>query len=636
MLLVLPIRASNDHCPEDPDGSESPAETIVPLYDATTVLEPDTTVHTPTALITSIADRARDRHAREDQFQAYDHYLPWYWEERTLKLEIIDEVAKGGSEIIFNYQTLTPLGAAEFRAFFLGETTEAQYHSNQIATLVGPNQYTAKIASYTPENRPLQMGDRIEIEISQFLAAPTNGRRNYYGTALLYIVGQGVVPWEGQGPLADSFPLPKTAWLGGKTTLPYQYSNEPQHRFKQLAGNISPLSIQPFMNGRRLHHTDFGDGSHSEPGNPLLAKQVGKLGPHFTAKSCVACHANNGRALPPALNIPLRQSRVLVSSSPLGLSHPTLGSILQSQTINDSNSPNEGTVSITSYTESSHQYGDGTSYTLQKPNYTFQGTVPEHYSIRIAPQLVGLGLLEAINESTILALADPEDSDHDGISGRAQIIVDPETGDSRLGRFTNKAGQTRLRHQIAAAFNQDMGITSHPFPLLDGQTTPSHPPEINETDLAAITRYIALLGVGARRHLDDARALAGEQIFATIGCASCHTPAHVTGSFHPFTELRKQTIHPFTDLLLHDMGPGLADTMAENGATGSEWRTPPLWGIGLTAGVSGGEAYLHDGRARNLAEAILWHGGEAETSKEAFRNLSAANREALIAFLKSL
>ena len=151
-----------------------------------------------------------------------------------------------------------------------------------------------------------------------------------------------------------------------------------------------------------------------------------------------------------------------------------------------------------------------------------------------------------------------------------------------------------------------------------------------------MTRYVALLGVGARRDLSDAQALQGEVLFSSANCTACHTPTLTTSPYHPNAELRNQTIHPYTDLLLHDMGPGLADNMGEGVATGSEWRTAPLWNIGLTAGVSGGEAYLHDGRAQTLEEAILWHGGEAEDSKEVFRNMSAADRAALIKFLQSL
>ena len=166
---------------------------------------------------------------------------------------------------------------------------------------------------------------------------------------------------------------------------------------------------------------------------------------------------------------------------------------------------------------------------------------------------------------------------------------------------------------------------------------PSLPQEHKSPALVALDHVRLLVAIDiARRDLTDAQALQGEQLFTGAQCAACHTPSLTTSSYHPMTELRSQTIHPYTDLLLHDMGPGLADNMGELDATGSEWRTPPLWSIGLTAGVSGGEAYLHDGRARSLEEAILWHGGEAETAKEAFRTMPAANRAALIKFLKSL
>lgn len=605
---------------------------VVPLYGVSTIREPDTTIDTPTALITHVADRARDRHAREDQFQAYDHYLTWYWEERTIAIEIIDEVAKGGNTITVNYTTLTPLGAPEFRAFFFGQTTEGQYHFNLLSPLVGPNTYQAVITQKLPEYRALQIGDRMEIEISQFIAAPLHGRSNYYGTAILYIVGEGIVPWQGVGANLDSYPIPVEGRSGGDTTNHYQYSNEPTDVFKQTAGNIAPASAQPFMLGRRLHHTDFADGSHSEPGNPVYTEQVGKLGPQFIARSCVDCHTNNGRSIPPLVGMPVFTSVVKVGADASGTPHPVLGKVIQPQAT--SGLPETG-VAISSYTITNGQYGDGSSYSLRKPNYSFTGTVPPYFSVRSAQQLVGLGLLEAVSEETILALADPDDADLDGISGRPQVLIDPETGESRLGRFTHKAGMARLSHQTAAALNNDMGVTTSIFPILDGEPAGGIP-ELTDAELGEMVRYLEVLGVSARRDLTDTQALAGEVLFGTAGCLDCHTPQLTTSPYHPLAELRNQTIYPHTDLLLHDMGPGLADNMGEGVASGAEWRTAPLWSIGHTANVSGGEAYLHDGRARSLEEAILWHGGEAEASKEAFRTMTLAERNALIKYLKSL
>jgi len=386
------------------------------------------------------------------------------------------------------------------------------------------------------------------------------------------------------------------------------------------------------MLGRRLHHTDFGNGAHTEQPNPVYTEQVNKLGPKYINRNCVACHVNNGRAVPPAIGAPMLQSVVKVGSDATGAPHPTLGAVLQPQS---TSGPAEGGATIASYTAISGQYGDGTPYSLRAPTYSFTGTTPGYFSARIAPQLVGLGLLEAVSEAAISALADPGDANQDGISGRVQTVIDPVTGQRRLGRFTHKGGRALLSHQIAGALNADMGVTTSIFPVLDGETA-SGATELTDADLATMTRYTAALGVSARRDLANAQALQGEQLFTSAACVSCHVPTLATGPYHPMTELRNQTIHPYTDLLLHDMGAGLADNMGEGAATGSEWRTAPLWSIGLTAGVSGGEAYLHDGRARSLEEAILWHGGEAEQAKEAFRTMSAADRAALVKFLKSL
>lgn len=631
---------------------------IVPLFNAATPLEPELTVDTPDALITYFSDRGRDRHAREFMFNAYDHYLSWYWQQRIMNVEIVDRVGRnGGTDITFNYTTHDQLNPAEFRTFFRGFNTLAEYSHNQLATLVStkPSEtpgeidfnYSATISQNTQLSRPIRVGDRVEIEISQFLNAPRNGRNNYYGTTLLYIVGEGLVPWAQGKDLGfdggiignvnqslDSYPLPTKAWLGGKTTLHYQYSNEPDNAFKQTAANLAPSSGVDFMLGRRLHHTDFGNGSHSESGNPIFTEQVGKLGSRYIARSCVACHVNNGRALPPALGELMTRSSVKVGIDSRGTPHPVLGSVFQPRSTGGAT--NDGSATITSYSTINGQYGDGTPYTLRKPNYAFGGTTPSHFSVRLTPPLVGMGLLEAISESSVMALSDPDDSDGDGISGRPQIVVDPETGQSRLGRFGYKGSQARVAHQVAGALNSDIGIATSVFPVLDDGTAETGT-GISDADLDLMTRYTSLLGVQARRNLSDAQASQGETLFSSAGCAKCHTPQFTTSSISSMAEVRNQTINPYSDLLLHDMGPDLADNMGEGIAGGSEWRTTPLWNIGHTAGVNEtGEAYLHDGRAETLEEAILWHGGEAEASRNAFCDMSAADRAALVAFLKSL
>ncbi|MCE9674021.1 thiol oxidoreductase [Myxococcus stipitatus] len=719
-----------DEAQPAPSSLAAPLGSVVPLFDSSTQLEPALVVDTPTALITRLGDRSRDRHAREAQFQSYEHYLPLYFEYRTYGIEIIDRIAKGGGDITVNITSLWPLDTPDFRAFYQGQAVLSQYWFNVDMAQVDPLHYTATINYNGKENRRIQVGDRMEIEISPFMLPPVMGRANYYGTAFLYIVGQGgMVPWEGRGSNLDSFPLPEAAWLGGRTTLGYNYSNEPAHLFKQLATNTAPGNAQPFVEGRRLHHTDFGDGSHSEAGNPTFTAQQNKLGPAYIARSCIACHTNNGRALPPDPATSLYALRFYVNDAPWadvhyrlnggsqqsfrmahdssnanthllkdipagtavqyhftignsagGLSttspvsftvsgggtsggnlfghvvvapplrytvrvgavgtsvtaHPALGWVLQPQST--TGSP-EGNVSISGWTLTNGTFGDGTGYQLRRPVYDFTGPVPTYHSARITPPLVGLGLLEALDEGTIASLADANDANGDGISGRMQTVVDPQTGQPRMGRFGWKAGKARLRHQIANALNVDMGVTTSVFPVPDcgsAQTCAGASTELADADLDRMVRYIALLGVPARRNLSDSQALQGEGLFASLGCARCHVTTLTTSPYHPYSELRGQVIHPYTDMLLHDMGPGLADNLPEEGATGAEWRTPPLWGIGLTAGVSGGEAYLHDGRARSLSEAILWHGGEAESSKEAFRVLSGSQRTALLKFLQSL
>jgi len=618
----------------EPDTSVTPS--WVPLFGPETSLEPPLQEETEAALITRFSDRARDRHAREDEFQAYDHYLSFYWEHRTVTVEIIDTVAKGGDTITFKVASQWKLSSnqAELRFFYRGHNTVAEYFDNAPMMPLDTLNYTRSVSFNPKTGAPLAVGDRMEFELSQFLDAPPNGRSNYYGTAFLYIVGQGLVPWEAQGvfqdfstALEDSFPIPEMAWAGGATTLHYAYSGEDDGHFMQMPTNLAPDNGQVFVEGRRVHHTDMLDGSHNEsPDNPTFQELNGVLGSRYINRSCVSCHARNGRAIPPEVGQPLDQYVIKVGDQDGGPS-ADVGAVLQP---GDANGASEGIVTLSAWTES-----DG----LRAPVYAFAGAPPAQFSARIAPQLVGMGLLEAIPEAALEALADPDDADGDGISGRLRIVTDPETQEPRVGRFGWKAGKASVRHQVAGALNTDMGVMSSVFPQPDcgsAQADCAPGAAIPESHLATLVAYNRLLGVRPRRNLNDPVAQAGEAIFTTAGCAACHTPTFQTSPHHPHAELRDQAIAPYTDLLLHDMGPGLADPLAEGDASGSEWRTTPLWSIGLTAGVSGAEAYLHDGRARTLTEAILWHGGEGDASREAFEALDAADKAALLAFVRSL
>jgi CxxC motif-containing protein (DUF1111 family) len=232
-------------------------------------------------------------------------------------------------------------------------------------------------------------------------------------------------------------------------------------------------------------------------------------------------------------------------------------------------------------------------------------------------------LLEAIPDAALEAAADPDDRDGDGVSGRPNRVWDVDAGAVRVGRFGHKAGNPSLVQQAAAAYANDMGVTSRRF---GGEV------ELDDATVALTAFYTATLGVPARAPGDVTE---GEARFAEFGCAACHTPTQASGP-HAIAAIADQQFQPYTDLLLHDLGPDLADGRPEYQADGREWRTPPLWGLGLVATVLPGASYLHDGRARTVAEAILWHGGEAEASRERFRTAPAETRAALLRFLSAL
>jgi CxxC motif-containing protein (DUF1111 family) len=317
--------------------------------------------------------------------------------------------------------------------------------------------------------------------------------------------------------------------------------------------------------------------------------------------------------------------------------------------------PAEGRMVIT-YDPLPVTLGDGSTVELRAPQYAVAdpGYGPMDPAVelspRVAPQMIGLGLVEAIPEADILAHADPEDADGDGISGRPNRAWSDEYGQWMLGRFGLKAGAPTIKAQSAGAFAGDMGISNPLHPEGWGECSAAETacrsaPDGNGADggleapaevLDLVTFYSRNLAVPARRSVDAPQVLAGKALFYDAGCPACHVPKYVTHRLADRPEQSFQLIWPYSDFLLHDMGPGLADNRPEWDATGQEWRTAPLWGIGMTETVSGTPFYLHDGRARTLLEAILWHGGEAEPAREAVRQMPAADREALLAYLESL
>ncbi|PZO80957.1 MAG: thiol oxidoreductase [Mesorhizobium amorphae] len=431
--------------------------------------------------------------------------------------------------------------------------------------------------------------------------------------------------------------------------------------FSQFSANLSFEQEADFKLGNALFRKNWVS-------SPSSTQASDGLGPLFNARACQSCHIKDGRGHPPeggadSTSMLFRLARTpetdderarLLDKRQLVLPDPTYGAQLQELAV--PGLAGEGRITIT-YTEVPVTLGDGTVVSLRKPAYEphdlgygplFPTTT---ISPRIAPPMIGLGLVEQIHPAEILALADPDDADGDGISGRASVVHHPRTGVPMLGRFGWKASAPTIRQQSAEAFAIDMGLSTPDVPLHTGDCSPRQmeclalpngvQKRLGDTEapdpvLELVTFYSQNLAVPARRKAGSANVLEGKQAFYAAGCASCHTPKFVTRADAPDKALAFQLIWPYSDFLLHDMGEGLADGQPVGDAGGNEWRTPPLWGIGLTETVNGHTFFLHDGRARNLEEAILWHGGEAEAARDRYAGLPRNEREALIRFLESL
>ncbi|MCA9564230.1 MAG: c-type cytochrome [Myxococcales bacterium] len=439
-------------------------------------------------------------------------------------------------------------------------------------------------------------------------------------------------------PAVDTSHLP-----GGDTTNTILLG---VNAYSRHADNITPEHEGWFFTGNSLFDSPWVQA-------PSSTTARDGLGPLFNARSCGGCHFNDGRGRP--LNNDGTTSQGLLFRLSVGendetgapIDDPSYGGQFQPQAI--SGVAAEGSVTIT-YTALTRTYPDGSNYELQLPSYEFSdlayGDFDDElrFSPRVAPPMIGLGLLEAIPEERLDQLADPDDTDGDGISGRLQLTLNADSGMLEVGRFGWKAEQPTVRLQTAGAFNGDLGITSSVFSVegcspvqLDCQQVPSGgAPEIDDNLLDLVAAYSALVAPPIRTDAAVPEVLAGRALFADVGCASCHVPSHQTGEHPEFIELSNQIIWPYTDLLLHDMGPELADDRPVFQASGQEWRTPPLWGLSQLEAVSGHTQLLHDGRARNVEEAIMWHGGEAETSRNAFAALSEEDRAALLRFVQSL
>lgn len=413
--------------------------------------------------------------------------------------------------------------------------------------------------------------------------------------------------------------------------------------FGHAAPNISDDKQMQFVTGNAFFKRNWVTA-------PSSTKDLDGLGALFNAKSCSSCHFLDGKGEP---GFEKGQSSALLfrlsvpAEDDKTKPEPNYGNQFNHLAI--LGVKEEGDVKI-EYEEIKGAYPDGETYSLRKPIYSFTnlnyGEMQEDVMVspRVAPHIIGLGLLEAIDEKDILALSDPNDKNNDGISGRPNYVKSVITERPELGRFGWKANEPSVKQQVAAAFQGDMGLTSSLFSeenetVLQASfinTETGGNPEISDDILQRVTLYSQVLAVPKRRNANDEKNLSGQRLFSEIGCSACHNPTFTTSKHHDIPEFNNQKIYPYTDLLLHDMGKDLADNRPDGLAKGTEWRTPPLWGIGLIKTVNGHTTLLHDGRARNVEEAILWHGGEAKNSKSKFKALSKIERENLISFVNSL
>jgi CxxC motif-containing protein (DUF1111 family) len=445
---------------------------------------------------------------------------------------------------------------------------------------------------------------------------------------------------------------PGEARSGGSATV----RKTDQNAFSLPSANLPPSRRVDFSVGNSFFRNPWVIA-------PSTTTARDGLGPLFNTNACQGCHIKDGRGHPPEPDDSNAVSMLVRMSIPdtpayakvieqLGVvPEPVYGGQFQDMAV-----PGvlpEGKVRV-DYTSVPVRFKDGTEIELRKPslNITQLNYGPMHpdtrFSARVAPPMIGLGLLEAIPEEAILANAEAQAKAKDGIAGRPNRVWDDQQQKTVLGRFGWKAGQPNLNQQNVHAFSGDMGLTTSLRPFddcTDAQTAckqapngngPNGEPEVSDNILRLVLFYTRNLAVPARRDVSAPDVLAGKNLFYQAGCQSCHTPKYTTAANAAEPELANQVIRPYSDLLLHDMGDGLADNRTEFQAGGRDWRTPPLWGIGLTQAVSGHTRFLHDGRARNLLEAVLWHGGEATAARQQVLSFNAEQRAALLAFLNSL
>jgi len=419
-----------------------------------------------------------------------------------------------------------------------------------------------------------------------------------------------------------------------------------KHRLAQPDQQMPLMEQVDFAVGRSFFRNPWVEA-------PSATSARDGLGPLFNAISCASCHVSSARGMAAVEGQSLLHYVVRLSvpgdkgADKAGfIPEPNYGGQLQNQAVGDVLP--EGRA-IIHYREKIRRLANDESVVLQQPSVALdrlaygEMVTDVRSSVRLAPVLTGLGLLEAVPEQQLLEWADEGDGNGDGISGRANLVWDIESQQQKIGRFGWKAEQPSVRQQTAGAFHADLGISSGlikrenctAIEVTCQQAEHGGMPEISDKLLDHVTFYTANLAVPESGVQQDGGADTGQSLFDTAGCQKCHRPRlHAGESKYPW--LSNRTIYPYTDLLLHDMGDELADNRAVFGASGREWRTAPLWGIGVAKKIAPGVGFLHDGRARNVLEAILWHGGEAQQSRVIVEQMTSDERSELLRFVESL
>jgi CxxC motif-containing protein (DUF1111 family) len=631
-------------------------------------------------LTAKLAGRFRDRHPNEER---YDHFVDTYFAGPTFDLTFVDH--GNAVDVTIAPQASMAVQAVDFKNYEctgagqggglpaptpLCSTPPALAAVGVRATAMGGSVWTTHVGN-------LSYGQLLDFELT-FVRS-----RTYYTEWFSYFVGSGRLQPKIQHPWATA---------AGDQSVTNVTTDE--FGYAQHVPNLTPIELANFISGKVLFEADFGTHVGYNPattydcprgstpgtkiptivtppvtspmftaGNSFTNMTLASIPrPGFTSSACFSCHHLDGKGLP-ADDKGMNQTllKLFSSGGTASAPDPVYGTILDTHGATGGTA--EAQPSVTWQTTTG-TLGDGTPYELRKPVLATGAmrdgplAASTHVSARIPRPVFGLGLLEAVPAETILGLADPNDANGDHISGRPNFVTDPKTGATVLGRFGWKAGTASLREQAALAFVNDMGVTSPLYPkhrcganqpTCTSAAAAATTPQLADADLDHIQSYLRGLSVPPRRNYDDPQAIAGMGLFAAIGCNRCHVPNLVTSTTAEVPELRGIAIQPFTDLLLHDMGDGLADDapVEEGSATGREWRTAPLWGNGTGTAVMfpaidafdpnnhppPGGVYLHDGRARSITEAVLWHGGEAQQMHDAFIALSATARAQLLAYV---